>query len=110
MGRKDLLKQCRYYKGETENPFEGKGNNDALFWFYEQKWVEWTIKQDSFQYLADEYSRLGLADFHTEIPITLRAILYNRYDHWAQGGVEDFKKFLECDYLKTSDEDGKSDI
>ena len=101
MERGTLIKQCRYYKGEAENPFDGQGTNDALFWFYEQRWVELTIQQDSYlQWMADEYTRRGLADFHAEISIGLRAILYNRYDHWLCGGNDDFKNWFEQDYLK----------
>lgn len=101
MERESLIKQCRYYKGEAENPFDGQENNDALFWFYEQRWVELTIQQDSYlQWMSDEYARRGLADFHAEIPIGLRAILYNRYNHWTCGGDDNFKNWFEQDYLK----------
>lgn len=34
-----LLKSCRYYKGEDQNPFEGKDQNKSMLWFYESVWV-----------------------------------------------------------------------
>lgn len=102
MEREELIKQCRYYKGESDCPFYDA--LDGRFWNYERFWVNWCISGDSFLLeMVDEYTRRGLADFHTEIPITLRAILYNRYDHWAQGGEEDFKIWFVQDYFKAEE-------
>ena len=44
MDKKELLKFCRYYKGEKENPFEGKDQMKDLMWGYESKWVKFTMK------------------------------------------------------------------
>lgn len=47
MTREELIKQCRYYKGEEECPFK-HDDNKARFWFGELQWVradaesEWT--------------------------------------------------------------------
>ena len=36
--QKQLLKSCRYYKGEKECP-EGFDQNQQMLWFYESCWV-----------------------------------------------------------------------
>ena len=35
MTREDLIKQCRYYKGEDESPWEGVDQDKDALWFYE---------------------------------------------------------------------------
>ncbi len=37
MKKSDLLKYCRYYKGEDNSPFEEQ--NKSMLWFYERSWV-----------------------------------------------------------------------
>lgn len=103
MKTSDLLSFCRYYKGEEECPF-ASNNPNSLCWWYEQKWVEFTIKargdEDSDEskvlssYLA-EYIRAGMREFEKtdDTPIALKALLFNRYYHWNVGG--DFKKWYK---------------
>ncbi len=44
MNKNDLIKQCRYYKGEEENPFEGKEQNKGMLWFYDMLWFSKIMK------------------------------------------------------------------
>ena len=90
MKESDLLQYCRYYKGERENPYEGKDQNKMMLWLYERN--------------LDEYTAVGLAEFENAdgVPITLKSLLFNRY---AQGNmssmmdcVEPFKKFYKRYY------------
>lgn len=109
MDKKELLKFCRYYKGEKENPFEGKDQMKALIWGYESKWVEFTMKASEddkcqeAQILSsslNEYIRAGMREFEKtdDTPLALKAILYNRYYYWNEGG--DFKKWYKETYMK----------
>lgn len=107
MERKDLLKFCRYYKGEKGNPFEGNEPQSSMLWNYEKFWFdtelaatsEDTAETQLLTEFIDEYIRAGLRTFEQtdDTPVTLKAILYNRYQHWNEGG--DFKKWY-CEQYK----------
>lgn len=109
MKKEDLLHHCRYYNGESENPFEGKDQMKSLMWGYESKWVEFTIKasenkdgQESsiLSSALTDYIRAGMREFEKmdDTPIALKAILFNRYYYWNEGG--DFKKWYKETYMK----------
>lgn len=107
----DLLKYCRYYKGEEECPEENTKNNNSYLWYYEKMWVENpAFRDESFD--PDninfyEYKNAGLIDFNLNdnVPVTLKALLFNRYGHWS-GGYENipegFKKWYNEFYLKNN--------
>lgn len=109
--KKELLPFCRYYKGEEENPF--KGGNDALFWDYERKWIEFTLeayKNGDNSILGtyiNEYVSAGLGQFEAtdKAPATLKALLFNRYLHFTsysiKEGAKPFKKFYNGQYKKS---------
>ena len=40
MTKEELIKQCRYFKGEAGNPYTGKDQDKSMFWDYERMWVE----------------------------------------------------------------------
>ena len=53
---------------------------------YEENWVRFHF--DDSDYLLNEtlfYIKEGLADFHADdgVPISMKAILYNRFCHWG---------------------------
>lgn len=80
--RRHLILQCRYYNGEEVCPPEENGQ----FWFYEKVWVEKAIAQKENLYgTIKEYLFYGLADFEKSdgTPIGIKAILFNRYEHWV---------------------------
>lgn len=97
-----LLKSCRYYKGEDQNPFEGKDQNKSMLWFYESVWVN-SCKSSVDDSIIGEYVKYGLGDFekHDNIPISLKALLFNRYAKSSfsmASAVEPFKAFYRKYY------------
>jgi len=100
--KEDLIKFCRYFKGEAE---PSKGTN-VLFWEYEKVWVELSEnpKEDSENFKMviawlDDYLRAGLSLFKNDddVPITLKALLFNRYTHWMQTN-DGFKEWYTNQY------------
>ena len=109
MKREDLIKQCRYYKGEKENPFKGKDQNKSMLWFYESCWVIESEKMNTsedmgvYSDIIDEYIRVGLLDFNEKdgIPVSLKALLFNRYAKYAYSisdAVSSFRDFYNKYY------------
>lgn len=93
----DPIHYCRYYKGEEECPQGIK----ASFWMYEKLWVDWFIKKDNYLTEATrEYLAHNLAEFQNtdDTPISLKAILFNRYSHWLGCDVKGFKKWYTEEY------------
>ncbi len=102
-----MMKYCRYYHGEKENPYEreGEDQNKAMLWFYECCWVAaWKRGQtDGFNEMIGDYARVGLGRFEPMdgIPTTLKALLFNRYARTCQSmadAVEPFKEFFKKYY------------
>lgn len=98
MDRKELIQLCRHYKGESIEP-KFNDRNMAMLWFYERSWVELMMQES---YLFDDemrdYAAMGLIGFcdTDDVPITLKALLFNRYAKTAQSmsaAVEPFKDF-----------------
>lgn len=105
--KKDLMHFCRYYKGTTQCPFTEQ--NEKMFWEYEKVWVEksWESsmngKLDSVLSLSlDQYIANGLSTFSDMdgVPVGIKALLFNRYEHWLEGSPNDFKKWYLNYYLK----------
>lgn len=108
----NLIDHCRYYKGEDNNPFDGKDPNKAMFWFYEKYWVDaknqstknneaGRYKKNLISEYLTEYNNNGLANFsfNDNTPVTLKALLFNRYSHFSMCDAEGFKKFYLKEYL-----------
>lgn len=110
MDEKELIQICRFYKGENENPFEGKNidnHNAAALWFYERHWVKWILSNPENRHqlgiYVDDYNRCGLEDFEKDdgTPLSLKALLFNRFAKGSQSeadAVEDFKEFYKNEY------------
>ena len=66
---------------------------------YEENWVRFHF--DDSDYLLNEtlfYIKEGLADFHADdgVPISMKAILYNRFCHWGWAETPDtFRRWYE---------------
>jgi len=101
MDKADLIKNCRYYRGEEHCPSEAIG----LFWDYERLWVEWVLEAQEnencdaakrLDNMTREYLKAGYKDFslYDGVPVSLKALLFNRFEHWNQS--DGFKEF----YLK----------
>lgn len=100
MENEDLLKYCRYYKGEEKSPFDKEDPGKDMLWFYEMCFVMHGDRYDYSDYL-DEYAVVGLTSFAEDdgVPIEYKALLFNRYCKTAYSmmdAAEPFKKF----YLK----------
>lgn len=99
MKKDDLIKFCRYYKGGEELV-----HTQAPFWHYEKKWVEFSLTDK--ELLGDmlvEYYAYGLRRFcqFDDTPITLKALLFNRYSHWLGENIEGFKKWYIKEYYQS---------
>lgn len=91
MKNKDLLKFCRYYKGEDENPFSGCPQ--FYIWVFEKDWVNEmgpdNVVSENLSLVLLRYISAGYADFekHDDIPITLKAMLYLLMEKWNESIV-----------------------
>lgn len=112
MTRDDLIKQCRYYKGEETNPFEGVDQDKSLFWWDEETWVN-NFKGDYIDEQMTQSSYLAFSSVAnankeelSSVPISLQQLLFNRYVHWLGGyqslgdDVASFVAWLKSSYLQ----------
>lgn len=104
--KKYLILQCRYYKGETEPP-RSLPEGYALMWDYEMRWVDWNLNQNQMLIHFDEDIRTLRLETKEgdKTPLTLKALLCNRFLHW--GGykpldeeLNDFEKWYIDFYQK----------
>lgn len=98
----ELLKFCRYYKGEKDPP----RGVDRDLWLYEKKWAEAISAEDPIiDTMIEEYTIVDLGSFNDMdgVPLTLKALLFNRYCHWNSGSpfdcVDGFKEYYRTQYL-----------
>ena len=101
--RPKLIAQCRYYKGEKENPFEG--TEDQMKWYYESCWVE--LLSDSYEnakpYRYEAGNKFDDIAEKYHMPRSLIGLFLNRYEHWCCMGevnLEYFREWLLQSYLK----------
>ncbi|MBN1180809.1 MAG: hypothetical protein JXB49_00880 [Bacteroidales bacterium] len=76
----------------------------STIWYYEQMWVEREDLRDKNDMNIRDYINIGLENFSKDdgVPISLKALLFNRYSHWTGGygnDVEDFKEWYFNSYL-----------
>ena len=96
------LKYCFYYgKNVPEDCGAHAGH------MYEEAWVRFHFNNDD--YLLNEtinYIKEGLGDFHADdgVPISMKAILFNRFCHWGWGETPDtFREWYErVDYTNVT--------
>lgn len=103
MGKSGLLSFCRYYGRKTES----KDPNISMFFLCEQFWVEnserLTEDNDPLREMTIEYIRAGLREFELtdQVPLSLKAVLFNRYCQYQERvDVDGFKKFYKDEYKK----------
>lgn len=101
--RKQLILQCRYYRGEANEP-KSLLHSDALYWEYESVWVRDMLKggklSKSYQEEA-EFTRLETKKGDST-PLSLKALLFNRYMYWSSyslASFDDLKKGFESWYV-----------
>lgn len=72
-----------------------------MFWGYEAAWIDRMLdKGYDFGNELHDYLSYGLADFSVfdDTPITLKALLFNRFCHWQGVNIEDFKNWYKTQY------------
>lgn len=88
MTREELILDCRYYNGEDKAPSsipEEKG----MLWYYEQCWVRFVLENDPLvreciEFYTKEFDLPNLLPDRIDgTPIGIKAILWNRWDHWG---------------------------
>jgi hypothetical protein len=106
MIRETLQSFCRFYKGEMKCPF--KEADKQMFWLSEKWWVEQTELANEagdkrISPLIDEYMNAGLSQFekYDSVPITLKAVLFNRYCKYMERiDIEGFKHIYLVKYME----------
>ncbi len=101
MTRADHIALCRFYKGEKDNPYEGKEQNKAMLWFLEKHWVDVeTDEKRSLLTVFEEYKARGMLYFEKDgVPEHLKAVIFNSYMKTSyDGNVEPFKAFYRKYY------------
>lgn len=105
MNKQELIKLCRWYKGEERNPF-----GTQLLWDIEKIWVDEMSKPEESEFLVEntpEYLNAGLLRWNETdgTPYLLKALLFNRYRQWLGGnGLEKdataFKEWYQKEYIR----------
>ena len=110
MTKKELILDCRYYNGEVEIP-DSLPRGKEIFWDYERVWIKWVLEgSDSLQKNIDHFSEVydlpHLLPENDGTPLGLKALLFNRYDHWVgfMGGsrekyAQEFKEWYLRKYV-----------
>lgn len=102
MTEKELIKQCRYYKGEAECP----ANVDPTFWECERVFVAEKMKPKSplLDSVMKEYHVLNLEHVggYDKVPMEIKALIFNRFCHHSDNSPEInalyFGKFYTSNY------------
>ncbi len=96
--KQNVLKFCRYYKGETENPFS---DPRSLLWTLERNWVREVETASPFlkEYLEGLLISLPEMANDEVVHQSLKAFLLDRYIHFG-GTSEGFKEWLTRRYPK----------
>lgn len=94
MKREDAIKLCRHW-----NATDAKDEDVKLFAAIEKIWVDCMTDDDfSFNDLLQDYFDAGLREFEMfdDTPITLKALLFNRFCKYNEMiDVHEFKKFYK---------------
>ena len=95
-----LIGLCKRYKGPESN----RDPQDSV-WRYERAWLEESMKENpDFGKFLNDYLNAGLRTFnmYDGTPVTLKAVLYNRFMQQAEGMAtpEDFKRWYDKFYIK----------
>lgn len=105
MDRKELISFCKFFQENTNKP---EDPNKQMFYLCEQWWVEKNLlpKERLIVELSkymDNYTNAGLTEFnmYDGTPITLKAILFNRFCQYnGRVDVDGFKVLYNSEYKK----------
>lgn len=95
MTEKELIKQCRYYKGGDNNPYTGR-----MAWFWEMERV-WVSSHGNFSGETDYYNAIKGKRF-PGIPFSLLMVMFTSWGKSAydiKASIGDFYSLIE-DYLE----------
>ena len=100
--RKHLIEQCKYFKGEKENPYAGTSHE--LMWDYESVWVE-KLTESSQE--AEKFDRRRASEHLAPlpekygVPSSLVGLLLGRYRYWGDpyNPSKGFEDWLKEHYL-----------
>ncbi|MCD8289466.1 MAG: hypothetical protein LUC26_06095 [Prevotella sp.] len=84
MKREELIKQCRFYKGEKKNPYEGLDVRGTV-WECEGRWVERLLEdKNAFKEHEEIHKEDGLIHFreNENPPLSCKSYLYTRFCYW----------------------------
>ena len=108
MTREEFILDCRYYNGEEEPP-ETLTEWERLLWNYEKVWVREMLKdeshiQESIDYYTKWYDLPSILPFEKDgTPLGIKAILWNRCEHWAgPGTAESFIRWYQEQYVRNT--------
>lgn len=106
MEKDDLIKSCRYYDGK-DTPDENIQGDARILYDWEASWVRFQTNQGDKGILTsilEEYTSVGLGDLQPNdgVPITLKAVLFNRFG-WHNSApmeiiVQEFREFYKTLY------------
>lgn len=102
MDKEDAISFCRYYHGESECPF--KDVERSTLWKIEGMWTDKItsgIAVDILDRALQEYISYGLGEFQMSdgVPISLKAILFNRLMKYNDRiDIDAFKQYYQCFY------------
>lgn len=89
----ELLKQCRYYKGESDCPYAS--GIQMKFWWYEKCFVDLRKANDSMLTRYVERYRTKRIVFEDGTPVELQALLFNRYCHFVNSDGHGFDEYYQ---------------
>lgn len=95
MKKSELIKQCRYYKGEKDCPF----SDTKMNWFWDMERV-YVASKGIFVGETDYYKALN-GKTYPGIPFTLLMIMFTSWGKWAydiRGQLNEFYKLID-EYL-----------
>ena len=105
---KELLKACRYFDG-SDREREDLPGDEAMLCYYEKWWYERSLQfyetgeiDGFFESVIDQYKYAGLEHFAEEDqrPITLKALLFNRYGYTLSANIKEQAELFQIFYLK----------
>lgn len=96
MDKSDAIKFCRYYHGEDVCPF--RDEERSTLWKIERAWAERMTagNTEMIEEAVSEYVAYGLGEFQMRdgVPISLKALLFNRFCKYNERvDVDGFKSF-----------------
>lgn len=102
MNKEDLIKKCKYYKGEAKKP----SGVDDWAWNAEKDYVEGTLEGYDFFPEQDWYANsIGALGYqrNENTPLHLRALLWSRYSKFNEGGTNGDIEEIAKNFVKKYD-------